>query len=78
MGKVESGQDAETESKDPYAVLRPSERPPPVLYQGVGPCSRPVRAPIFPLKKRTTARERAPNVQSKYRHSYLYNSYELP
>ncbi len=31
-----SGQDAETESKDPYAVLRPSERPPPVLYQG--PC----------------------------------------
>ncbi|EEF45988.1 conserved hypothetical protein [Ricinus communis] len=28
-----SGQDAETESQDPYAVLRPNERPPPVLYQ---------------------------------------------
>lgn len=53
MGKVESSQDAETESKDPYAVLRPSERPPPGLYQGVGPCSRPVRA----HRKRTTARE---------------------
>ncbi|TXG46216.1 hypothetical protein EZV62_028247 [Acer yangbiense] len=39
-----SGQDAETESQDPYAVLRPNERPPPVLYQGIGPCSRPVRA----------------------------------
>ncbi|EEF26951.1 conserved hypothetical protein [Ricinus communis] len=48
-----SGQDAETESQDPYAVLRPNERPPPVLYQGIGPCSRPVRA----RRKRTTARE---------------------
>ena len=48
-----SGQDAETQSKDPYAGLRPSERPPPVLYQGIGPCSRPVRA----RRKRTTARE---------------------
>lgn len=45
-----SGQDAETQSKDPYAVLRLSERPPPVLYQGIGPCSRPVRA----RRKRTT------------------------
>ncbi|GER39120.1 N-acetyl-beta-hexosaminidase [Striga asiatica] len=61
-----SGQDAETESQDPYAVLRPNERPPPVLYQGIGPCSRPVRArPLlqrvlyheYTKKRETTSRK---------------------
>lgn len=53
MSEKKSGQDAETESQDPTSLLRPSERPPPVLYLGIGPCSRPVRA----RRKRTTARE---------------------
>lgn len=39
-----NGQDAETESQDPYAVLR--ERPSPVLYQDIGPSNQPVRAAV--------------------------------
>lgn len=60
-----SGQDAETQSKDPYAVLRPSERPPPVLYQGIGPCSRPVHS------------EANKNVGLVYEVSNLNNEYQF-
>ena len=67
-----SGQDAETQSQDPYAVLRPSERPPPLLYQGIGPCNRCEHAvSALPREKLLTT------VQSISRHPRAYKSYEL-